>query len=336
MTVEPYGVVKGRVLGSKAERREATPHFHILVDAADQPFRVAVNVRSRYRPHELLYVIADDYHHPLLPTLATLSPGFHPLRREPGELALDYLRGHLFPPRQLRPIPTDAPGENNDLNDRLALIVRQAMTTRDAWIAAFGMRWGPEPERPDPIFGFLPGNGLHNVHMNQGNPRLTSEFPSFFHENGAWQDGALFVSFPSEARWVAVFLAYQSQCWPTDSRGCPKRQARPLGTIREEPGATVRIVGLEAQPPDGRSTPGVITLLNASPATVDLSGWELVINHQARVPLAGSLPAGGTRAIRLPARRPCVPQGGIITLMNRDGDTVDGVSFPEADSHWPG
>ena len=34
---------------------------------------------------------------------------------------------------------------------------------------AFGQRWGPEQGQRDKIFGFQPGNGIHDIHMNQGN-----------------------------------------------------------------------------------------------------------------------------------------------------------------------
>ena len=33
-----------------------------------------------------------------------------------------------------------------------------------------------------------------------------------------WQDGAVFVQFPSANRWAAIFLKFQSQCWETDDR----------------------------------------------------------------------------------------------------------------------
>ena len=34
---------------------------------------------------------------------------------------------------------------------------------------AFGERWGPETPSKDKVFGFKPGNGVHDIHMNQGN-----------------------------------------------------------------------------------------------------------------------------------------------------------------------
>jgi uncharacterized protein YukJ len=71
------------------------------------------------------------------------------------------------------------------------------------------------------VFGFEPGRGVHDVHMNQGNARHD------YHarDNGIWQDGALFLHLKREPRWVAVFLAFQSQQWQTDDHGFPARAA---------------------------------------------------------------------------------------------------------------
>ena len=52
--------------------------------------------------------------------------------------------------------------------------------------------------------------------MNQGNP-----LNNHGQDNGIWQDGALFVYLPSQKRWIAVFIAFQTQAWQTDNHGNP-------------------------------------------------------------------------------------------------------------------
>jgi hypothetical protein len=47
--------------------------------------------------------------------------------------------------------------------------VERAAADPAARIYAFGQRWGPEASTRDKVFGFLPGNGVHDIHMNQGN-----------------------------------------------------------------------------------------------------------------------------------------------------------------------
>jgi hypothetical protein len=107
-------------------------------------------------------------------------------------------------------LPFDVPGPDNDLNEKIDYHVQTALVEEDAMIYAFGERWGPEPHVRDKYFGFKPGNGIHDIHMNQGS---VEEFQKY---NGVWQDGGMLIHLPSDDRWVAVFLAFQSQCWHTD------------------------------------------------------------------------------------------------------------------------
>lgn len=65
---------------------------------------------------------------------------------------------------------------------------------------------------PDKVFGFLPGNGVHDVHMDQRNSGQLRK------DDGVHQDGAVLIHLPDENRWTAVILAFQSQSWHTDDR----------------------------------------------------------------------------------------------------------------------
>ena len=75
---------------------------------------------------------------------------------------------------------------------------------------AFGERWGPETGVKDKVFGFQPGNGVHDIHMNQGNSAR------FRGDDGVWQDGGLLIHLGD--RWIGIFLAFQSQAWHTDDK----------------------------------------------------------------------------------------------------------------------
>jgi uncharacterized protein YukJ len=209
MPIRGYGMLKGRVARGIPEHRGSTPHFQVLVHAAGTPFRVAVDTRSKDRvAADLLFFCDDDFRHSFLERLVALDDGFHPLapNRESG--ALDYVRGSLVRREQMRPLPTDLPGRDNDLNEKIGALVDRAKGDAAARLYAFGGRWGPEPNRRDAQFGFAPGKGLHDVHMNQGNPPGRHA-----HDNGPWQDGALLIHFPRQDRWTALFLAFQSQRW---------------------------------------------------------------------------------------------------------------------------
>jgi uncharacterized protein YukJ len=57
--------------------------------------------------------------------------------------------------------------------------------------------------------------------MNQGNP-----VDSFAKDNGIWQDGAIFVDLPGQQKWTAIFIAFQTQSWSTDTNGTPLSRLR--------------------------------------------------------------------------------------------------------------
>ena len=210
MPLKRYGVLKGSVMDARREDDPETPHYQVHVLADGTSYRIAVNIKSQMSPSELLFLVDDRFRHPATAGLPGLPHGFTELQREPGSLALDYIRGNLFNRLRLRTLPPNLPGPDNDLSDLVEHYVARASHERGSEVYAFGERWGPEQDKQDKIFGFLPGNGVHDIHMNQGN------HPRFTRDDGVWQDGALLFHFPSTDQWVAVFLAFQSQSWHTD------------------------------------------------------------------------------------------------------------------------
>ena len=140
--------------------------------------------------------------------VAGLGAGWHALPSRPGGAALDFIRGNLFARPGMRTLPPDAAGPDNDLADFLDHYVKRAIADPAALVYAFGERWGPESGKKDKVFGFKPGNGVHDIHMNQGNSAR------FRGDDGVWQDGGLLLRL--DGRWVGIFLAFQSQAWHTD------------------------------------------------------------------------------------------------------------------------
>lgn len=338
MTVEQYGVLKGRPIGRRFGRGEK-PHYQLHLFAGEEDFRVAINLGSDNLPTDLLYLLDDRFHHPLTTQLTDLAPGFTPLDRRPGGAALDYIRGNLFDPGRMRALPANRPGPDNDMNERIDRAIGRVMADESAWIYTFGHRWGPERQR-DNFFGFYPGNGLHNVHMNQGNNDRHRD------EDGTWQDGALLLHFPAAGRWVAMFLAFQAQAWHTDDRTGHRLGRAIAPTPTAQPGVTPPVpptpttetppappldghVRIVAALVNGRDTPETetVTLLNTSPDPVDLRGWALLDRFKSRHELRGSLAAGATLTVTLPPTVQLGNDGGIITLVDADGLKVHGVAY---------
>jgi uncharacterized protein YukJ len=324
MPLRHYGVLAGLVLELRTERGGDSPHFQVRVTGGGTEFRIAVNVLSQQSPSELLYVADEAFRHPVVAQLPALPDGFTALPSRPGGLALDYIRANLFDRTAMRPLPATEPGPDNDLADKLEHFAQRAATDPDARLYAFGERWGPEPGTPDKIFGFSPGNGVHDIHMNQGNS------PRFERDDGVWQDGGLLLHFPGQDQWVGIFLAFQSQAWHTDdTTGHTVPGAQPGPTPSPgEPDHRVRIVGALVNPAGRAPEAETVTLLNASAADVDLGSWALLDGVKHRMVLdSQELPAGETTRILL---RPPVQlgnDGGLVTLLDPAGLKVDGAAY---------
>ena len=167
MPLKSYGVFKGRAI----DRRLGTggsPHYQVHMVDQSSDYRIAVNVASQLQPSELEYLIDSEFRHPIVEQLHELAPGWKPLPPKPGGISLDFIRGNLFDPRRMRKLGFNVPGPDNDLNEKIDHYIQRAMADEDAQLYAFGERWGPESIK-DKIFGFLPGNGVHDIHMNQAN-----------------------------------------------------------------------------------------------------------------------------------------------------------------------
>jgi uncharacterized protein YukJ len=345
MSIRRYGVLRAEIL----DRRHAVPenpHYQIHAHDGDGDWRVSVNVRSQDRS-DLMVVVDDDFCHPILEDLLELKPGWHRLPTKPGGIALDYIRGNLVDPAQMRTMPFFLPGPSNDLNEVLDSLVTRLRADRQAGLFAFGERWGPE-NHPDKIFGFLPGSGVHDVHMNQGNERRRAG------SDGTWQDGALLFHYPGANRWVGVFLAFQSQSWQTDDHtghrlpgaGASIHSVRRGGRIRLGTESTtipdtapplrlkdVGILRIVAYIPSPQpSAPAQIILLNVSPQPIDLEGWQVMDETKTTVALGGTALAGGVITLKLPDDFQLDKERGwTLTILDREGMRVDGVRCSRGD-----
>jgi len=327
MPLARYGVLAGRIVDRRAEGGTDTPHYQIQVSGGGVDFRVAVNVLSRQAPSELLYLADEAFQHPMVQGLHDLPEGFTPLPSTAGGLALDFIRANLFDRMLLRPVPATAPGPDNDLADKLDHFVERAAADPAARLYAFGQRWGPEQGVPDKVFGFSPGNGVHDIHMNQGNSQ------EFRHDDGVWQDGGLLLHYPAQEQWVAIFLAFQSQAWHTDDQ---TGHAIP-GPEPAAPDQRVRVVAVLVNPRGPAPERETVTLLNASPDDIDLTGWAIVDHAERRMVLdGGSLPAGDAVRVVLAPPVQLGNRGGLVTLLDPGGLKVDGIAYTKAQASAEG
>ncbi|MFC7340331.1 DUF2278 family protein [Saccharopolyspora griseoalba] len=328
MPLNSYGVLTARITDTRREDGQDTPHYQVQLTTNDGThYRAAINVQSAEEPSDLLYFAADNFQHPLTAELPEPGTGWHDLPTRPGGANLDYIRANIVERTQMRPVPTEADGPNNDLADFLDHYIRRAQQDPTAHAYVFGEPWGPE-DTPDKIFGFQPGNGVHNVHMNQGNS------DKYAQDDGVWQDGGLLLHFAGENRWVAIFLAFQSQSWHTDDEtghALPDQPPQQPGQPQPEPAPAadpLRILAALANPIGGGDEPETITIINTAATPTDLTGWKLADAQKNTMPLPQQdLPAGATLQIPVTADVQLGNDGGALTLLDPRGRKTHGVTY---------
>ena len=344
MPLHAYGVLKGKAIEVRLGAGQS-PHYQVRIVDDTTDYRIAINVKSQLAPSDLEFIVLERFAHPITSAIEGLPRGFTKLERKPGTGALDFIRGNLFERTQMRPLPFSVPGFDNDLNEKLDRVMQRAVADEGALVYAFGERWGPEAAVKDKYFGFLPGNGIHDIHMNQGNSGR------FVGDDGVYQDGGLLVHFPDQHEWTAVFLKFQSQSWHTHDTTGHTIAAQPPGSApapgtpppttpsgpptTEEPHGLVRIVAALV---NATTSPEVevVTLLNTAPHAISLQGWAILDTQKKRLPLSGTLAAGGTLAVRVQQPLALSNKGGIITLLDDKGLKVHGVSYTKEQAREPG
>jgi uncharacterized protein YukJ len=341
MPLKNYHVLVGRAVDLKLDD-DSSPHVEVRIEAAAAAHRIAVNVQSSAGHAALLYHRVERFEHPVLAGLAELPEGFTDLTGAAAALALDYVRGAagraLVARDQMRIVPFRADGPSNDLKEFLLDdLLRSAVLDPAALVYAFGERWPARGEEsqpinrgPDEYFGFVPKSGIHDIHMDQGNPEAR-----YRHSNGVRQDGALLVRFAG--RWVAVLLAFQTQSWTTDGDGHPVGAGpdpRPIIDRNPNVDALVQIVAAMINAPGTEAGRETVTLLNRSDADVSLDGWAIVDDEGRASALEGGIGAGEARRIRLPGTAGTTllgNKGGEILLRAGDGTPVHRVAYAKAD-----
>lgn len=213
-----------------------SPHYVINVKGSDDAiFKIVVNSASTEVGEDgnnNVYFYADlNFTDPLTDKLGQLPYGL----QTTDFPRLDYWQDRsLLDLRRMRPVPyADQNGQRADVNDIISEILSIDTTQPPTSLPYDNGNGQPQnrdfypPTDHDVVvygFGFLflpKQDGLHETHMNQGNPR-----GKHWAENGAFQDGAVIVQ--RADGFAAIFTAFQTQCLPTDARGYPLASARPL------------------------------------------------------------------------------------------------------------
>ena len=210
MPIHKYSVLKGDPL-SGALNTSARPHYLIEVNANNTRWQVAVNIESdtgNGPSSEVLYKIDQNWIPPDAAALETLPVGLTGLAGKDANPAIDYLRSRangqpLLTRDQTTALPLPGRTASQNLQNAVIQFLNQAVADPGGTIYAFGAE-------------YTTGNGIHDIHMNQGNPANNHGG-----DNGIWQDGLLVFQMPATKQWAAIFIAFQEQVWSTDNSGSP-------------------------------------------------------------------------------------------------------------------
>jgi uncharacterized protein YukJ len=218
MPIASYSVLRGQPTAGKVVTSAST-HYQITMEATGGLFTVAVNTESS-DGSLVLYAILEDFRPPEPAALLSLTTGMHSLASKPGGLALDFVREQIagkpmitLAQMNLLPKALVAGDHATPLKNAVDILLNQTIAEKGT-IFAFGSAYSDSGKV----------DGIHDIHMNQGNP-----VASFGKDNGIWQDGGLFIYLPTSKTWTAVFIAFQTESWNTDESGNPVSDAQTSG-----------------------------------------------------------------------------------------------------------
>ncbi|WP_345815762.1 DUF2278 family protein [Paraburkholderia sp. PREW-6R] len=236
MAQNEYVIFKGKVtLGVPfLEGYKGDPHYVIVSETANgEQFRIVTNVKSDSSltgpaGYLVLYEWNQNFEHPMIAQLQQLPAGVGTA----GFPTLDYVHdANLVDLSSMKPIPLDTQTEHNDINALLNEMLQLDMSAPPVDFVYptptyndNRRGWKPAADVTVYGFGFLfepQKDGLHETHMNQGNPKEPKGGKVRDHssENGVNQDGAVIVEV--NGKFQALFVAFQTQLVPTDAHGNP-------------------------------------------------------------------------------------------------------------------
>jgi hypothetical protein len=217
MPLPSYGVAIGTYLSFARDPQDNFGHWyhgHIRIQTPAGVYQSALDVDTPTGAG-ISFRVLHSLDAAAFAPIRQLTDGFHSLASTSASGALDYLRSPML---QLSPFWSLA-----RFNPTLLLLSRLRIG-RSGWVRSTGdnaLTW-IEQQLPGCtrvyVFGdhFQNGMGVHDVHMNQGDPAGSQ----WYALNGIWQDGGVVIERPN-GKLLAWLVKFNSQSFNTDNQGHP-------------------------------------------------------------------------------------------------------------------
>ncbi|MGC1378076.1 MAG: DUF2278 family protein [Anaerolineales bacterium] len=204
-----YGVLIGNFVSS-GEHTGQWLHAILNLNVNDVMYQCAVDVNEPTLGFQ--YRIFDKMDAGLFQVISSMPDGYHPLTRDGSSGAMDYARSPIL---------------SNKLGCLAVILTFMNSifgTQEQEWNTVTGSEAGDaliamvQNSNKVYVFGapYQTGNGMHDVHCNQGDPINSQWGPA----NGIWQDGCVFVQ-KSDGTFSAYLGMFLNQTLKTDNNGNP-------------------------------------------------------------------------------------------------------------------
>ncbi|WP_375327208.1 DUF2278 family protein [Candidatus Tisiphia endosymbiont of Nemotelus uliginosus] len=203
-----YSLLKGTIAKDLEDHiKNSRTHYNLIVNADNLEYQVNIDVQSTITPNVKMLFI-EEFSNKILISLNKLGEeGLFSLNDFTPDYRLDYLRSNIFPCEDLENIQPKSWQEISNILDQHIKVGRQIYCLGDYYNNQQIREHVPhglmlQQSYPD----YLPPQGIHDTHMNQGVPLTMPQSKS----NGIYQDGAIFLKTDNNTM-KAFFFVFTSQ-----------------------------------------------------------------------------------------------------------------------------
>jgi uncharacterized protein YukJ len=230
MPLAQYGVLKGDLYTPQEQSYQGTWFhgiFYVSIPNATIPQRCVTDFSSANKDL-IQYKIFNNLSADLFSKIMALPDGYTSLPSDSSSGALDYIRspllgagtGALAVGAVVNCDAASAAGDGWIISDgKTAVQVLQTqLSAGPLKMYVFGEPF--QDSSPVTQDGVKSQNGMHNVHMNQGDPRQSSDGHDHQADDGIWQDGVTIFE-NADGSLTAFCSKFVSQSLNTNDQGLP-------------------------------------------------------------------------------------------------------------------